>query len=261
MKRGTPEHPKMKRLARALRVNQAQAVGILESLWHWAGRFAPQGDIGRFSDSDIADSAYWTKEPGILIEALVESKWVQRDPAHRLIIHDWHDHAEESVKKYLARHNLTFVSLGGVVETISGHVQQMSENVCLPEPIPKPLPEPKPKAPGGTSDFETWWKIYPKKSGKEAARKAYESAVKRIRASGQEPKQAHQTLLDAVSRYAVSPKAKGEYCWNPATWLNQGHWEDDPAVWQRGDDKQGRVGSGQTYDPALADLPVKGSFG
>lgn len=142
MKRGTPDHPKMKRLTRVLRINRAWSVGILESLWHWAGRFAPQGDIGRYPDGDIAEAVFWPKEPGILIEGLIESEWVDRDTAHRLVIHDWPDHAEESVKKYLKRNKLDFVKSGGFVQTFSGQVQQTAEKVCLPEPVPIPKPKP-----------------------------------------------------------------------------------------------------------------------
>jgi hypothetical protein len=144
MKRGTTEHPKMKRLAKSLRVNRAWAVGILESLWHWAGRFAPQGDIGRFTDDDIAEAVYWPKEPGVLIESLVESGWVDRDAAHRLLIHGWEEHAEESVRKYLKRNSLPFVKVGSFVETFSGHVETSADKVSLPEPEPEPIPKPKP---------------------------------------------------------------------------------------------------------------------
>jgi hypothetical protein len=83
--------------------------------------------------------------------------------------------------------------------------------------------------------FNVWWQVYPKKSGKQAAHTAYIKAIKRIRAVGQTADEAHKTLLEAVRRYATSPKSKSQYCWNPATWLNGGHWEDDPAVWNRGD--------------------------
>ncbi|MCK9569785.1 hypothetical protein M0R72_12650 [Candidatus Pacearchaeota archaeon] len=91
-------------------------------------------------------------------------------------------------------------------------------------------------APLSISSFDVWWKAYPKKSGKEAARKAYAAALKRLGMSGNKRADAEAMLLEAVRAYAASPKANSAFCWNPATWLNQGHWEDDPAVWQRGDD-------------------------
>lgn len=137
----------MKLLARLLKINRAWAVGILEVLWHWAGRYAPQGDLGRFSDADISDAVSWAREPMELIEALVESKWVDRHPTYRLVIHDWDKHAEESVCKYLKRNKLPFANVGNFVQTFSGHVQTFSEKVCLPEPVPIPEPEPQPLPP------------------------------------------------------------------------------------------------------------------
>ena len=38
--------------------------------------------------------------------------------------------------------------------------------------------------------------------------------------------------------FAKSPKAKGEYCPHPTTWLNSGCWEDDPKEWQDGSGDQ-----------------------
>ena len=148
MKRGTPEHPKMKHLARALHINRCTAVGILECLWHWAGKFAQQGDIGRHLDVDIAEAVYWTREPEVLIKALVECGWVDRSETYRLLIHDWQDHADEAVRKYLERHNLKFRQCRDIVSTQSGPCPQESRP-CLPRaralPLPEPLPLPSPE--------------------------------------------------------------------------------------------------------------------
>jgi hypothetical protein len=74
-----------------------------------------------------------------------------------------------------------------------------------------------------SSQFEEFWKLYPKKVGKKGAYREWQRAVK-VTAS--------ETIIQAVAAYARSDKAQGEYCWNPQTWLSQGHWEDDPASWQ-----------------------------
>jgi len=117
MKRGTPDHPKVSHLATLLNINRAWAIGILEALWHFAARYAPQGDIGKHPDSVIAKAVYWerpTGERGVKAEcklsaALVEAGWLDTCPVHRLIVHDWCDHADEAVTKYLSRHGLSFV--------------------------------------------------------------------------------------------------------------------------------------------------------
>lgn len=129
MKRGTPEHPKMKRLARALDINRAWAVGLLESLWHWASKFSPQGDIGKHDDIDIADGCFWNGEPSKLISSLISCGWIDEDNHHRLLIHDWHHHCDESVRKLLNRSKLPFLTCRDAVETLSRQIPDMSAEI------------------------------------------------------------------------------------------------------------------------------------
>lgn len=67
--------------------------------------------------------------------------------------------------------------------------------------------------------FEEWWKHYPRKIGKEAARRAFAKVKVDV-----------QTLINAVELQKGSEqwtKENGRYIPNPATWLNQGRWEDE----------------------------------
>ena len=105
--------------------------------------------------------------------------------------------------------------------------------------------------------FDAFWEATPRKIGKAAAASAYKAAVKAIRERGND--NPHGFLLDRVRAFAVTPKAKGEFCPYPATWLNQGRYDDDPATWQdagnHGDKRSGRrndIGPGQRYDSATA---------
>lgn len=103
MKRGTPNHRKMHRLARRLRVSLAEAVGTMELLWHWVAEYLPRGDIGRSEDWEIASAVHWTKDPEELVRALVEEHWLDEHPTCRLVVHDWPEHCEENVHTKLAR--------------------------------------------------------------------------------------------------------------------------------------------------------------
>lgn len=70
------------------------------------------------------------------------------------------------------------------------------------------------------SVFDAFWSVYPKKTGKEAARKAF----KKI------PKSAHPLLVPAVEAQKKSRQwmeDNGRFIPNPATWLNQGRWDDE----------------------------------
>ncbi len=84
-----------------------------------------------------------------------------------------------------------------------------------------------PKAPKGADGrFEIFWAAYPAKVGKDAARKAFAKRDVDEVLLGQ--------MLSAIEGQKASEKwakDKGRYIPNPATWLNQGRWQDEaPAV-------------------------------
>jgi hypothetical protein len=68
-------------------------------------------------------------------------------------------------------------------------------------------------------DFENWWKDYPHKIGKAFAKKAFASAIKIA---------TYEELVEGVKRYIANKPPDINYC-NPATWLNQERWKDEPA--------------------------------
>lgn len=103
MKRGTPNHRKMHRLARCLRVSLAEAVGTMELLWHWVAEYLPRGDVGKSENWEIAAAVHWKGDPDELIAALVAEHWLDESPTCRLMVHDWSEHCEESVHTRLAR--------------------------------------------------------------------------------------------------------------------------------------------------------------
>lgn len=106
MKRGTPDHPKTLHLAQLLDEPHYCAVGILEMLWHFTARYAPQGDIGKYTDDLIAKRVGWEDDPALLLDGLIAAGWVERveDGAIRLAIHDWDEHSDEAADKWLAEH-------------------------------------------------------------------------------------------------------------------------------------------------------------
>lgn len=103
MKRGTPEHPKTLDLEARLGVESWGACGILEKLWHWTAKYAPAGDIGKFSDAAIAAGIGWKRDPKVLIDALIACRWVDVCAHNRRTVHDWRAHAEDAVHMRLYR--------------------------------------------------------------------------------------------------------------------------------------------------------------
>ena len=99
----------MKRLCRRMDIPLWQAVGIMEMLWQVTAREAPRGDIGKLSDEDIALALDYRGDESALIDHLVAAGWIDRDPSHRLVIHDWYDHADDAVHMRIARSRQFFV--------------------------------------------------------------------------------------------------------------------------------------------------------
>lgn len=108
MKRGATRHPKLMALAQELGICRHQAVGILEDLWHWTAKYAPSGSLAACSDQILAEGIGHVGDPHRLVEALVKTRWVDPHPVHRLVVHDWWDHAEDSVNTDLARKGKLF---------------------------------------------------------------------------------------------------------------------------------------------------------
>lgn len=76
-----------------------------------------------------------------------------------------------------------------------------------------------PHSPPAGGGFEEFWAAYPKKVGKQSAKKAFEKV-----------KVSLETLVTAVERQKCSSQWSrdgGQYIPNAATWLNQGRWEDE----------------------------------
>ncbi len=68
--------------------------------------------------------------------------------------------------------------------------------------------------------FDTFWAAYPRKIGKQAAKKAFAKV----------PKSAWPKLVPAIDAQKKSRQwtvEDGRFIPNPATWLNQGRWDDE----------------------------------
>ena len=88
-------HPKTRKLARALGVGRAQAIGHLHLLWWWCLDYAPDGDLARFEPADLADAADWDGVPDTFAHALHESGFLTAERA----VHDWDDYAGKLIDR------------------------------------------------------------------------------------------------------------------------------------------------------------------
>lgn len=110
MIRGTPDHPKTLDLMRRLGASKPLAVGLLEMLWHFTAAYAPRGDVGRFSDEQIARAVGWDGEAPDLVAALAAAGFLDQHRRHRFVIHDWPEWADDAVHRRLARAHERFAN-------------------------------------------------------------------------------------------------------------------------------------------------------
>lgn len=242
MKRGTTRHPKLAKLAQLLHIPRVQAIGHLELLWHFCAEFTPQGNIGKYDDDWIEASLEWTGPRGKLIKSLVTSRWCDKSFPHRLIVHDWHEHCDDGVKKRLARSGLPFLSESiDCVEsdrTLSGHVQTLSatlpDNVrlaraCLPSQAKPSHATPSPPdgalvptlLAGRTPD--AWatalYARHPKRKGKALVEQALVTILKAAGSRAPELIVQIDACHEAWCQHDDWTKESGRFCPQLAQWL------------------------------------------
>ena len=216
-------------------------MGYLEALWHFAGRYTPQGDIGKYSDAEIEAWIEWRGSPGQLIASIALSGWIDFSSTHRLLVHDWHDHADDATRLALKRKKLDFLSrCPDSVPTVSGL------------PVPEPVPEPEsntslpafagvvgvengnghgakkikricPLSSSQIPKFEEWYKIYPRHLGRDDAEMAF---AKRV------DDDLFPIVMDALRAQLpkflkLKSEGRGDKFPHPASWLNQRRWLDE----------------------------------
>lgn len=74
-------------------------------------------------------------------------------------------------------------------------------------------------SPTPPDDFTTWYDMYPRHESRAAAEIAYAKAKKKTGADA---------LLAGAERYRDDPNREKQFTKLPATWLNQGCWDDEP---------------------------------
>lgn len=74
-------------------------------------------------------------------------------------------------------------------------------------------------APTADADFDEFWATYPRREGKDQARKAWRKAIKRAKPA---------EIIAGAARYRDDPNRDPAYTKHPGPWLNAGRWADDP---------------------------------
>ncbi|MEA4869924.1 MAG: hypothetical protein VB062_04720 [Christensenella sp.] len=115
-------------------------------------------------------------------------------------------------------------SVVAIAENRPTHCSELSNSLPKSE---QPLPDSKPDINTytlSTSDFETFWKAYPKKKSRDAAKRAFEKLARSKSAP------TIDKLIGSVSEHLNTPEWKkdgGQYIPYPATYLNAGSYDDE----------------------------------
>ena len=229
MKLDALDHPKTLDFCARLNVSLPTTVGHLEFFWAFTAKKSPQGNIGKWPNGAIARSCHWDGDPDIFVNALVDARYVDASKSHRLLVHDWKDHAPRWVLSKLSRAKLEIFDSS--VECTREYSPSNSANSTL-DSVRQAKPshgrgrEDKPSCASGDArlpeSFLKFWDTYPKKKSKGDAIKAW----KKLKPN--EP--LAEKILRAVQQARTSDdwlKDGGQFIPHPATWLNARGWEDE----------------------------------
>lgn len=154
-KRGTLNHRRTRRLASALGVPRAHALGLMEALWHITADNAPRGDVGRMSEQDLADEIYWEGDPAALIAGFLAAGVLEQHATYKLVVHGWSEHADNALRHKLKRAGQTFWDgeapfrtkskdgepSSGAAESATDHGQTASDHDDAPAVADSPRPD------------------------------------------------------------------------------------------------------------------------
>lgn len=208
-------------------------MGLWALAGSWCGAHSPTG----FIPADVLDD--WDDDAVALARRLVDAgMWIEatQDGESGYQFHDWHDYTPDSEKASES---------GRVGNHIRWHQKtgkrdpecEFCKSVIAPDSLPDSGSEsppdrytrPDPSRPDPTTTtktspvrFEDFWKLYPRKIGKEAAAKAWKAAAKKA-----DPSEIVTALRTQLPSLQMQRCTDGDYRPHPATWLNQGRWADE----------------------------------
>jgi hypothetical protein len=232
----TPNKPEVLKLARLLGVSRDDAFGKAMRFWIWLDGVTVDGRVDGVTSTDV-DAVVGAVG---VADALIAAGWLSiSEDQQSIVVPNFDRHNGESAKK---RAQKTQRQAKWRAKHVDAHVDATVSTAASTREDKKR--DNTPIVPKGTNgycrSFEDWWNAYPKKAGKDAAFKAWKKAGAKIKAAMVcSSDEAAAYLLKVAIEYAVARADQDpQFTLNPATWLNQGRWNDDRATWRKLDAKQ-----------------------
>lgn len=145
---------------------------------------------------------------------------VKRFTEHQRIEKRWTPRCPACLDSVLTEAPQTSHKLARVSESTREHAQTLANSA--PERRGEEGKVNTPSSADADGAFNEWWALYPRKVGKAEARKAWTKAVKASSVTAVQAGLKAQLPTIKASEERFRP--------HPATWLNQGRWEDEPTT-------------------------------
>jgi hypothetical protein len=128
--------------------------------------------------------------------------------------------ARDRVSKWRERHGNVYETSRKVTERLTREPARVEDKTSNSEI--EPQEENKKRASALSPEFDQFWELFPNKVGKPKARSSFEAAAR---------KAAPAAIIAGLQRY-IATKPPDRPWLNPATFLNQERWADQPAAVQ-----------------------------
>lgn len=219
-----PDHRKARKAGTA-----AMGLWVLSGAWssgHLTDGWVPEEVALRYGTKRQAERLV---AAGLWFEATVDGEpgwvfhqWTEHQPTREQVQQRRKNAAERQANWRSKREEPAGQSV------VSRRDSSVSNGVSHAAPVPT-RPEPNqeeknssPRSARTDEEFDAFYASYPKKAGRKAAEKAWAKAIK----DGVQP----AVLIEASKRYAIERSTQDpKFTKHPATWLNQGCWDDEPA--------------------------------
>ncbi len=217
LEKSTPDKPEIHRMAVGLGLDPDAVMGKLVRLWAWLDGIL-QDRHARSVTNVLIDRITFCDG---FADALVDVGWLE-EAEDGFSIPNFERHMSKCAKRRaLDAERQRQRRDGGHGESVTSVTQKPNQRREEKSSTPI-VPKGTEKNPLFTDAFERFWAAYPRKVGKLDAAKKF----KRLKCAG-----LLEQILRALQWQQQTDdwkKEGGEFIPHPATWLNQGRWEDDP---------------------------------
>ncbi len=133
-----PNHRKIMKLRRILKIKTPQAVGHVAMLWLWSIDNAPDGDLSRVDIEDIAAACEWTKSAETFVNAMKAAELIDDD----MKLHDWGEYTGQLMERREERRKKDRERQARYRAKKAAQKAAEGAGGQKPTPPPEPMPEP-----------------------------------------------------------------------------------------------------------------------